>query len=265
MARLAQELGVEIHNACPVQQINVQEGRVQGVRLADNTDLVADTVIANVDVTTVYEKLLPPAVATPRRRQQLTQRATSCSGYVLLLGVEGVHPQLAHHNIFFPPNYRCEFDDIFQRDIPPTDPTIYVAITAKSDPHHAPPGCENWFVLVNAPPTGAQFDWASQEAAYREQVLATLRRYGIDLRDKIRYVKVLTPLDLTQLTGAWRGALYGISSNQALNALRRPHNRCPHVQGLYFVGGTTHPGGGVPMVTLSGKVVAEMVQGDQQR
>ncbi len=262
LTRLAQELGVEIRTACPVQAIEVAQGAACGVHLADGTHLAAKAVIANVDVTTVYETLLPASVATPARKNQLTERATSCSGYVLLLGVDGQHAQLAHHNIFFPPDYRREFDDIFARGIPPTDPTVYVAITAKSDPTHAPAGCENWFVLVNAPPTGPHFDWASQEADYREQVFATLRHYGIDLQGKIRYTKILTPLDLTAFSGAWRGALYGISSNQALNAFRRPHNRCPHVRGLYFVGGTTHPGGGVPMVTLSSKVVAEMVRQD---
>jgi phytoene dehydrogenase-like protein len=93
-------------------------------------------------------------------------------------------------------------------------------------------------------------------------VLETLARYGLDIRHRIRSEVALTPNDIQRLTGAWRGALYGISSNQALNAFRRPHNRCPDVRGLYFAGGTTHPGGGVPMVTLSGKVAAELLLSD---
>ena len=181
---------------------------------------------------------------------------------MLLLGVAGEHPQLAHHNIFFNRDYRGEFRDIFQRGVPPHDPTVYVAITSKRDPAHAPPGCENWFVLVNAPPLGAAFDWATQGVAYRTLVLETLARYGLDIRHRIRSEVALTPNDIQRLTGAWRGALYGISSNQALNAFRRPHNRCPDVRGLYFAGGTTHPGGGVPMVTLSGKVAAELLLSD---
>jgi phytoene dehydrogenase-like protein len=117
-------------------------------------------------------------------------------------------------------------------------------------------------VLVNAPPLGSGFDWATEEAAYRKQVFATLAAFGYPIAERLRHISVLTPIDLAQRTGAWRGALYGLSSNQALNAFRRPHNRCSFLRGLYFAGGTTHPGGGVPMVTLSGKVAAEMVLAD---
>ncbi|HAJ35875.1 MAG TPA: phytoene desaturase [Chloroflexi bacterium] len=262
LARLATELGVEIHTRTPVIRILVEHGRATGVVTADGRTLAAASVLANVDVTTVYTQLLSPEIA-PARREALRRRQTSCSGYVLLLGVEGEHPQLAHHNIFFNRDYRREFADIFQRGAPPRDPTVYVAITSKRDPTHAPPGCENWFVLVNAPPLGPAFDWEQQGAAYRALVLDTLARYGLDIRPRIRSEVALTPADLQRLTGAWRGALYGISSNQALNAFRRPHNRCPDVRGLYFAGGTTHPGGGVPMVTLSGKVAAELLLRDE--
>ena len=261
MKKLADELGVEIHTQTPAAAITLHDRAATGVVTADGRHFAANAVIANVDVTTVYEHLLPQELA-PRRRAALRQRETSCSGFVLLLGVEGTHDQLAHHNIFFNRNYRSEFDDIFRRGVPPQDPTVYVAITGKSDPSHAPPGCENWFVLVNAPPLGPAFDWAQQEAAYRTLVLETLARHGLDIRTRIRSERRLTPADIRSLTGAWRGALYGISSNQALNAFRRPHNRCADVRGLYFAGGTTHPGGGVPMVTLSGKVAAELVLAD---
>ncbi len=96
-----------------------------------------------------------------------------------------------------------------------------------------------------------------------DSFLRTLAGFGLEIRHRIRHVTVRTPVDLAERTAAWRGALYGISSNQALNAFRRPHNRCAHVAGLYFVGGATHPGGGVPMVTLSGKVAAELLLADQ--
>jgi phytoene desaturase len=262
LARLATELGVVIHTSTPVAQILVRNGQVRGVQLDNGTGVEATAVVANVDVATVYQKLLPREASTPQRVSRLASLPTSCSGYVLLLGVEKQHPQLAHHNIFFPVDYGREFDDLFGRGLPPGDPTIYLAITAKSDPGHAPPGCENWFVLVNAPPLGPSFDWSRQEQAYREVVFQTLARFGLDVQSQIRYTKAITPVDLAERTGAWRGALYGISSNEALNAFRRPHNRDPHVRGLYFAGGTTHPGGGVPMVALSAKVVAQLIARD---
>ena len=268
MQRLACELGVEFHFNTPVAAIEtvVAQGgvgrQVSGLRLGDGRSVAAQTVLANVDVTTVYSDLLGGEVA-PRPRQRIQATETSCSGFVLLLGVEGQHPQLAHHNILFSRDYRAEFADIFTKGRPPQEPTVYVSVTAKSDPSHAPPGCENWFVLVNAPALGSEFDWETQTAAYRELVLATLERFGLPIRDKLRSEVLLTPHAIQRLTGAWRGALYGISSNQALNAFRRPHNRCPEVAGLYFAGGTTHPGGGVPMVTLSGKVAADLILQDQ--
>jgi phytoene desaturase len=261
MQRLAIELGVRIHRDTPVAKIETAGGKVVGLRLGGGRTVPAGIVLANVDVTTVYAQLLDPALA-PRRLHQLQRTDTSCSGFVLLLGVEGEHPQLAHHNSFFNADYRREFADIFKAGRPPVDPTVYIAITSKTDASHAPPDCENWFVLVNAPALGPQFDWETQAQVYRDLVFTTLGRYGLDVRARLRNEVMLTPHDIQQLTGAWRGALYGISSNQALNAFRRPHNRCPDVRGLYFAGGTTHPGGGVPMVTLSGKVAAEMILAD---
>lgn len=260
--RLARELGVEIRTRMPVAAILVNNGRAAGVRLADGTELAADAVIANVDVATVYERLLPSTPQTRRRLERLTRTGASSSGFVLLLGVEGRFPQLAHHNILFSRDYAGEFRDIFERGRPPDDPTVYLAITSKTDPGHAPPGCENWFVLINAPPLDERFDWSAGAAAYREQTLDVIERFGLSVRGKIRSERMLTPLDLEQMTGARRGALYGMSSNDRFNALRRPHNRAPDVRGLYFCGGTAHPGGGVPMVTLSGRAAAHMALED---
>ncbi|MDZ4769282.1 MAG: phytoene desaturase family protein [Chloroflexota bacterium] len=263
LEKLADELGVEIHLSAPIASIAVEDDRVCGVVLADGTRVRASAVIANVDVATVYDRLLPASPARAARHRQLMNAEASCSGFVLLLGVEGVEARLAHHNIFFSDDYRREFDDIFARGVPPDDPTVYAAITAKTDPDHAPPGCENWFVLVNAPPLDARFDWTTGAPAYRDRVLARLAEHGCDLRGRIRSETMLTPIDLERLTGARRGALYGMGSNDRLSAFRRPHNRDPQVRGLYFAGGTAHPGGGVPMVILSGKAAAGMVMRDE--
>lgn len=262
LEKLAVELGVEIHTGCHVEQIVVDGAKAVGITVPGDHTEKADAVIANFDVALVYEKLLPSHIATPRRQKQLTSLEPSCSGFIMLLGIEGQHERLAHHNIFFSPDYPAEFKDIFERGVPPEDPTIYVSITSKADPHHAPDGCENWFVLVNAPPLGDNFDWTTNAAKYRNLVLNKLAEYGYAVRDKILTERILTPVDLERLTGARRGALYGASSNSKWTAFRRPHNRAPDVKGLYFTGGTTHPGGGVPMVTLSGKSAAQVIKED---
>jgi phytoene desaturase len=265
MRRLAEELGVTITTGACVAQIDVTDGRATGVTLDDGARLAARAVLANVDVATVYADLLPADAIRARRRRRFTRMAPSGSGGVLLLGVEGEHPELAQHNIFFSSDYRREFADIFKRGIPPRDATIYVTITSKRDPQHAPPGCENWFVLVNAPPLGTGFDWTTKAEAYGDSLLAQLADVGYDVRDKIRVRRTLTPEEIRDQTGAWRGALYGVSSNNPLAALRRPPNRSRDVQRLYFAGGTTHPGGGVPLVTLSGRTAARMVLEDLKK
>ncbi|MBN1978400.1 MAG: phytoene desaturase [Anaerolineae bacterium] len=262
LEKLARELGVEIHTGRAVERIAVEGGQARGIVLEGGERRAAQAIVANADVTTVYEQLLPREVVSPRRLARLVNAERSCSGFVLALGVEGIHPELAHHNIFFTSDYRREFDEIFHQGVPPGEPTIYVVITARSEPDHAPEGCENWFVLVNAPALGPRYDWETGAVTYRDLVLARLADLGFDVRGSIRMEHILTPLNIARLTGAYRGALYGTTNNGLLAALRRPHNRCPDVRGLYFAGCTTHPGGGVPMVTLSGRTAARMVNSD---
>lgn len=262
MTRLARELGVEIRTNTPVREILMSNGGVTGAALANGEQIAADQVISNLDVTTVYKHLLPVNPVTHKRLHSLEAFEPSCSGFILLLGVQGDYPQLAHHNIFFSGDYEAEFQAIFKDQVPAQEPTIYISITSKSDPEHAPEGHENWFILINAPPLTDQVDWEAYAQPYRDLILERLAFMGLDIRDKIVTEQTLTPIDLQAQTGAWRGALYGPSSNSRWTAFRRPHNRSSDVRGLYFAGGTTHPGGGVPMVTLSGKVAAEMVLED---
>lgn len=261
-ARLAEELGVEVRTACQAQSILIRDGRACGVRLASGEELPAAAVVANLDVAAVYERLLPPEPRFQRRLRALQRAEPSCSAFVMLLGVRGEHPQLAHHNEFFSADYRREFEQIFRQGLPPDDPTIYVSITSKATPQDAPPGCENWFVQLNVPALSAAWDWRRRADAYAARVLDLLARRGVDIRRQIVFQKLLTPLDLQELTGAQRGALYGASSNNRWAAFRRPHNRCPDLRGLYFAGGTAHPGGGVPMATLSGKVASQLLLQD---
>lgn len=266
---VAGELGVTVRTNAPVAEIctNTSNGtpHVTGVRLQDGGEIKARAVISNVDVAMTYRHLLAPNVVPARTLRRLTRGDTSCSGFILMLGVRGETPGVAHHNVWFSADYPREFQQIFREGTPPDNPTLYAAITSKTDPDHAPPGCENWFLLVNAPPLDDRFDWEAQKVAYRNRVLQCLAGHGVDLRDRIEVERIWTPRDLQERSGAFRGALYGASPNHATTALRRPHNRCRDVRGLYFAGGTTHPGGGVPMVTLSGKVASDLVLEDLAR
>ncbi len=260
LEQLARELEVEIRLNTRVRQIRLKGQQVLAIVLEDGETLPAPIVISNLDVFTIHS--LIQADPNHPSRATLKSKALSCSGMILLLGVEGEFPHLAHHNIFFSSDYRREFEHIFDERRLPDDPTLYVCITSRTDPSHAPPGCENWFVMVNAPPLPDQMTSSPFDSDQISQwLIQILEQRGLNLRGRIRTKHLITPFDLQQRTGAYRGALYGLSYNDRLAPFKRPPNRSP-IRGLYYVGGTTHPGGGVPMVILSGKLVARMVAED---
>lgn len=269
LQRLAHELGVNIETSCNVRRILVKHGKACGVVLADGCVIHSDAVIANSDVVTSQSELLSPAVVAKSTLRKLKALEPSCSGFVLLLGTDKLYPQLAHHNIFFSDDYPAEFEDLFTRHVPVRNPTIYICATTRSDASQAPAGHENLFILVNAPYLTEASDWEHAAPVYRERVLALLANYSQidlhDLREHIVCEAILTPEDFKQKYGSNAGSIYGLSSNARMAPFTRPGNRSKEIHGLYFVGGSTHPGGGVPLVMLSGKIVAEMVNEDFAR
>jgi phytoene desaturase len=266
LLRLARELGVRIDTQQHVRRILVEHGRACGVVLADGRVMRSDLVVTNSDVVTTYRELLSPAVQKQQYMKHLERLEPSFSGFVLLLGTRKQYPQLSHHNIFFSNNYRAEFDDLFERNIPQRHPTIYICASTRTDPSQAPAGHENLFILVNAPYLTAKVDWQREAPAYRDRILDVLANYRqIDLRDIREHIvceAMLTPEDFQRNYGANAGSIYGPSSNDRMAPFTRPSNRARDIRGLYFVGGSTHPGGGVPLVILSGKIVAELIAAD---
>jgi phytoene desaturase len=253
-------LGVQIVLDSPVAHIET-EGRVAtggrrvcGVRLRSGAYVPADIVVSDADALDVYRDLLPD----PARLARLADR--SLAGFVMLLGVRGETPELAHHTVFFPDYYDAEFDAIFgsaqRRARPASDPAVFV--TRATDPAVRPPGTEAWFVLVNAPRHGPEWsavDWRRPGLAdaYAKHVLAVLARRGLEVRDRLIFSESRTPADLADATAAPGGAIYGTAGG-----LMRPANRGP-LPGFFLVGGSVHPGGGLPMVALSAKIVADQI------
>jgi phytoene desaturase len=260
---LAEELGVDVETGAEVVEVSVTNGRASGVRLGDGRNMPAGRVVVNVDALHALRHLVAPEHRRVFTDRRIDRYEPSSSGFVLLLGVERDYPQLAHHNIFFSRDYPAEFRAIFDRQVPAPDPTIYVAVTARADPAHAPPGHLNLFVLVNVPPAGGRVVWERAACGYRHLVLRALERAGLDhLERHIRFEQTITPLDFATRYHAWRGAIYGPASNSRVSAFLRPPLRSPDLRRLYFVGGSTHPGGGIPLVLLGGKAVAAAIQHD---
>ena len=260
LRRRCEERGVEIRTGVNVSRIVTNQAGVTGV-IADDEHIDADIVVANADAGQVYHQLLDdPRARKPARA--INRSDASLAGFVLLLAVRGRTPGLLHHNVWFPENYDAEFDSIFGKHPKPVDdPAIYVC--APDDPQMRPDDDhESWFVLVNAPrhdPTGG-VDWSNAELAesYADHILAVLARRGMDVRDRILWREIRTPADLEVSARAPGGSIYGTSSNGARAAFDRPANKSD-IPGLYLVGGSTHPGGGLPLVGMGAEITAGLI------
>ncbi len=244
---------VSIRTETPVAAVQTAAGRVNGVLLDNGHTLAADAVVADVDAGHLYSDLLARPRLVPRGEP-------SSAGFVILLGLRSRPPDLPHHTVLFPPlgsrGYAAEFDAIFAGR-PAANPTIYVS--APTDPAASPSGAQGVFVLVNAARQGP-FDWDAPGVAdsYARAILALLAERGLDLRDLVLFRETRTPADLARATGAPGGAIYGTSSHGPRAAFQRAANRSP-VPGLFLTGGSAHPGGGLPLVALSGRAVAELI------
>ncbi len=260
LEQVAREIGVQVHRGKHVERITwAQQGRrrrVTGVSV-DGTHIPAQAVVCNADVTVAYRDLLAEPEAPELVRHESLE--PSSSALVFYWGIRRVCPELSHHNIFFSRDYREEFGQIFDERVCPDDPTVYVNITSKSSPDDAPEDGENWFVLINAPYDDGQ-DWAAETARVRTVVLATISsRLGVNVEPYIETEQIMTPADIAERTRSHRGSLYGISSNSRAAAFLRHPNRSKRYRGLYFCGGSCHPGGGMPLVVSGGKIVSDLI------
>jgi phytoene desaturase len=256
--------GAVVRTGAEVAEITLSGSRVDGVRLADGMRIRADVVVSDADAGHLYAELVhgPQATAALRRLRRATP---SLSGFVLLLALRGRTPDLSHHTVLFADSYDAEFDAIFKTPARQVEsPTIY--ISAPDDPATRPDDTsEAWFVLFNAPrhgPDGARdavnWDAPGRAAAYADRVLELMAKRGLDVRDRLLWREIRTPADLERDTRSPGGAIYGTSSNGARAAFLRPANRSP-IPGLFLVGGSAHPGGGLPLVGMSAAIVAELI------
>ncbi len=256
-------LGGRIEFGASVGTITTENGRASGVALVDGAHVPADVVVANADARSVYGHLLRTP-ATKRMARRVLTPTPSFSGFVLLLAVDDPPADQPHHQVLFAEDYDAEFDALFGRrggPRPVERPTVY--ISAPDDPVIVPgPRTGAWFVLVNAPrhEPGRGVDWDAPGLAdtYADHVLDLMAERGVDVRDRIRWRGVLSPAELERRTLTPGGSIYGSSSNGARAAFLRPQNASP-VPGVYLVGGSAHPGGGLPLVMLSGKIVADLI------
>lgn len=242
--------GVRFELGSAVTRIEHDDARVRAVVTDTGERLAADLVVSAVDAR-LTEDLLG------RRPPRTRPRDRSYSGFAILAAVAGESPELHHHNVWFPAAYGGEFTDL-AAGRPVRDPAVYVCRPAGM----APAGDEAWFILVNAPRHGRDpgaFDWSHEAGErYADHVLDVLARRGVDLRGRLRWRQVRTPATLGRVDGTGDGAIYGTASHGALSVLRRARNT-DALAGLYRVGGSAHPGGGLPLVGMGAEIVADLV------
>ncbi|MFA7288581.1 MAG: 1-hydroxycarotenoid 3,4-desaturase CrtD [Melioribacteraceae bacterium] len=253
---LAIKKGVNFHFNSKVEKIISEKNSVNGIRVNEN-DLEYDFVVSNADVNKTYKDLLEnEKLKSAVKYSKLTP---SSSALVFYWGVKMDSSNLEIHNVLFAENYKKEFYQLFEEKRCPEDPTIYIYISSKYNKADAPDGYENWYVMINAPCIEGQ-NWDEEIEAAKINTLNKIKSIlGIDLSNKIVTEKIVSPEEIEKLTGSEKGSLYGISSNSRNAAFSRQSNKSKELEHLYFCGGSAHPGGGIPLVILSGKIAAESI------
>jgi phytoene desaturase len=259
--KLAQKKGVIFHLNTPVTRIIQHERKVLGV-VVNNENVFADIVVSNMDVYFTYKHLL----GDPHKSKKILKQERSSSALIFYWGIKKEFKELGLHNIFFTKDYQAEFDHLFRLKKMYEDPTVYINITSKCEPGlQAPDGKENWFVMVNAPANVGQ-DWGNYHTKYRAAIIGKLNRMlNDDIESLIEEEAVLDPVLIESKTASYMGSLYGTSSNSKMAAFLRHPNFSKAIKGLYFVGGSVHPGGGIPLCLKSAKIMSEIVVADSRQ
>jgi phytoene desaturase len=261
LVRLAEDLGVQFAYNTPISEIVVLNSKAVGVRpekvdgKPSATYESFDVVVSNMDIVNTYRKLLP-GVQGPTR---VLEQPKSSSALIFYWGITKSFFDLDLHNIFFSKDYKQEFECLFHKNTISDDPTVYINITSKYKPDDAPPGCENWFTMINVPNNSGQ-DWEGLIDEARRNITTKLSRLlNTDISKLIACEHILDPRSIEARTSSSQGALYGTSSNNRYAAFLRHNNKSSRIKNLYFVGGSVHPGGGIPLSLLSARIAVGMI------
>ncbi len=254
LEKLARTHNVTIRTRTPVQRIIVENNKASGVLLQDGTTLVADVIISNVDLPTTYERFLG-------RKKEARKLEVSSSCLLLYLGATQQFPRMLHHTVRLSGDYKQTFDDLFKRKTLPTALNYYVCIPTMTDPSLAPPGCSSMMVLLPVPNLEAPIDWTTNAPILRDRLIDSMEKdFGMKgLRESLVVSEMMTPDDFERRFGMHRGSAFGVSHGLFQSAAFRPNNVDPRIKNLYYVGASTNPGSGVPMVFIASKLVAERI------
>ena len=255
LVKLAKDIGVQFNFSTPVHEILIENKKVTAVR-TDKKTVAFDLVVSNMDVYNSYKKLMPAV----KRPVKTLDQPKSSSGIIFYWGIKKEFKELGLHNILFSENYEEEFDTIFSKKSIYHDPTIYLNITSKHTTTDAPAGCENWFSFINVPNNSGQ-DWDKFIEEARGNMIRKINRVlKTDIRPLIESEMIFDPRVIESRTSSAFGAIYGNSSNNKFAAFLRHANFSKDIKGLYFCGGSVHPGPSIPLCLLSAKITTGLIK-----
>ncbi|HLR92793.1 MAG TPA: phytoene desaturase family protein [Atopostipes sp.] len=264
IVKLGEELGVHFYKNTEVKQLITENDQIIAAKLADGTVIEADYFVSNMEVIPAYQYLLNEEEPFLEKLEKKFEPASS--GYVLHLGVKGEYPQLRHHNFFFSNDLKENFEQLSNKKELPEDPTIYLVNVNKTDEAQTKPGYENIKILPHIPYIPDEPFTEAEYQAFETRVLEKLENMGLtDLRKRIVTKDVWVPEDIKKAYYSHRGAIYGTVADRKKNYGFKHPKESEKYGNLYFVGGTVNPGGGMPMVTLSGQQVHDKILKREQK
>jgi phytoene desaturase len=262
MARVARALGVEIRTSEPVREILFEGRRAVGVR-TDAGSYRSDALLLNADFARAMTRLVPDAIRRRWTDRKLEKKKFSCSTFMMYLGLDGTYDDAAHHTIYISEDYERNLDEIENRHVLSEDPSFYVQNASVTDPTLAPRGRSTLYVLVPVTHQHPNVDWSRERERFRALTLSRLEKIGIrDVERRIRYERVVTPQDWDQGFEIHRGATFNLAHNLGQMLHLRPRNRFEDLDGVYLVGGGTHPGSGLPVIFQSALITSRLMMED---
>ena len=255
----ATDKGVKVHYNMPVAKIRAEHNRADSIILEDGLEIKADIIVANADLPYVYRKLLPDKA----KSRKLDRMKYSASAICIHMALDKQYPQLGHHSVFLSDDFRKGLDKIFKEKSVSKKPSFYLHAPATTDPSAAPPGHDSLTFTIGAGHVDKNFrqDWEVLKKQSRDAVVERLKHFGLrDIEDHIKFEIIYTPQNWESACNISRGSVFGsLAHNMMQMGYFRPHNRHDRYKNLYFVGGSTHPGNGIPNVLLSAKLVTERI------
>ncbi len=261
MARVAERLGVEICLGQPVEEIIFQGRRAVGVRTAAGVER-ASAIVINADFARAMSRLVPDRLRRRWTDRKIARKKFSCSTFMMYLGVEGRF-RLPHHSIYISADYASNLDEIENQHVLSRDPSFYVQNACTTDPSLAPRGMSTLYVLAPVTHQHPNVDWSRERERFRALMLKQIEKAGFtDVKRRIRYERLITPSDWDEQYEIHRGATFNLTHSLDQMLHLRPRNRFEDLDGVYLVGGGTHPGSGLPVIFESARISARLLLAD---